>query len=234
MAVAHESHEMLEPLLHEQYESVDQQNETYIIGMWAFLITEIMFFGGLFISYILYRWKYQPEFYLTHKMLDILPGAMNTTILLFSSLAVALAVRAAMLQKRSAVLGWLSITQVCALGFLVIKWFMEWSPKFNHGIILGPQFHWPNPHYLEHHPELANVTSDRAQMFYSLYFAMTGLHAIHVIIGIVAIGVIMLLWYKRKAIVTRDYIPTELVGLYWHFVDLVWIFLFPLFYLIPK
>lgn len=219
--------------VHTQFENEEQQNESYIVGMWSFLVTEVMFFGALFFSYALYRWKYQADFYVLHEMLDRVMGAVNTSVLLFSSLAVALAVRGAQLKKKKTVLAWLTVTQLCAVTFLVIKYF-EWTKKFKAGIVLGPSFVWPNPTYLEEIPALAKVPEGHAQLFYSLYFGMTGLHAIHVIVGIIVIGVLMIMWWKNNRLVTEDYIPTEMVGLYWHFVDLVWIFLFPLFYLIPR
>jgi cytochrome c oxidase subunit 3 len=230
---AHQDTHHHEPGLHHQFENKAQQDECYAVGMWAFLVTEIMFFGALFMAYILYRWKYQPEFYALHKMLDIPLGATNTTILLFSSLAMALAVRSAQLKDRMQCFGWLGITQLCAVGFCVIKT-IEWSHKFKGGIVLGPNFSWPPPEYAAKIPELAQISEGRAQLFYSLYFAMTGLHAIHVVVGMLLIGSLMAMWWRRDPAVTEDFMPTEMVGLYWHFVDLVWIFLFPLFYLIPK
>lgn len=220
------------PLRH-QFEDLDQQNECYAVGMWTFLVTEIMFFGALFFAYTLYRWKYQPDFYLLHKMLDIPLGATNTTILLFSSLAMAMAVRAAQLKDRKQCFNWLGVTNLCALGFCVIKYF-EWTHKFHTGIILGPSFQWPSAEYVAKVPELANVPERTAQLFFSLYFAMTGLHAIHVLVGMILITTLMVLWWRKNPNVTEDFMPTEMIGLYWHFVDLVWIFLFPLFYLIPR
>ncbi len=215
-------------MVHHQYEDYEQQSESYIVGMWAFLVTEIMFFGALLFAYALYRWQYQPQFYLLHEDLNWLLGGVNTMVLLFSSLAVALAVRCAMLKNRKGVLGWLTITQLCACGFLVIKYF-EWHHKYEIGVWLGDGFKWPS-----HGSHAESVPANIAQLFYSLYYAMTGLHGFHVIIGILVIGALMYKWYKRDPMVTRDYIPTELVGLYWHFVDLVWIFLYPLFYLMPR
>ncbi|HRJ27548.1 MAG TPA: cytochrome c oxidase subunit 3 [Fimbriimonadaceae bacterium] len=216
-------------LVHHQYEDYEQQSESYIVGMWAFLVTEIMFFGALFLAYVLYRWQYQPEFYLIHKDLDWVMGGINTTVLLFSSLAVALAVRCAMLQDRKGVLGWLTVTQLCAAGFLVIKYF-EWSHKYHKGVWLGEGFKWGEgvTKYAQ------DVSANTAQLFYSLYYCMTGLHGFHVVIGIIVIGILMRMWFKNNPLVTKDYVPTELVGLYWHFVDLVWIFLYPLFYLMPR
>jgi cytochrome c oxidase subunit 3 len=123
----------------------------------------------------------------------------------------------------------MNLLATCALatGFLLIKFILEWPVKFEHHLVPGASFGI--------HPEQLNGASPRAaELFFSLYFLMTGLHAIHIIVGIIIIGALALMWQKNKKSVTEDYIPTELVGLYWHFVDLVWIFLFPLFYLIPQ
>lgn len=221
----HDGHQ----LVHHQYESAEQQNDSYIIGMWSFLVTEVMFFGALFLAYSLYRWKYQSAFYEVHKLLDIPLGAVNTTILLLSSFTMACAVHFAQKKDKKKVLLNLGIVLACAFGFLVIKYF-EWSHKIHVGLVPGANFTWT--------PETAKtaveVSPNIAQMFFSLYYAMTGLHGLHVIIGIIIIGVLALMWLKDNPMVTEDYIPTELVGLYWHFVDLVWIFLFPLFYLLPQ
>jgi cytochrome c oxidase subunit 3 len=219
--------------LHHQFENIDQQNESYIVGMWTFLVTEVMFFGALFLTFTLYRWMYQNDWYIAHKALDIAPGAANTTILLFSSFAVVMAVQGAQLHNRKQVLGWLTVTQVCAAAFLAIKWIFEWSVKFAHNLYPGPGFGLDPEHPGQVSHYLAGANPNHAQLFFGMYFGMTGLHAVHVIVGMIVIGALMYLWYKRAKSVTVDYVPTELVGLYWHFVDLVWIFLFPLFYLMP-
>jgi cytochrome c oxidase subunit 3 len=210
------------PGVHEQFETVEQQNETYMVGMWAFLVTEIMFFGVLFLAYALYRWKYQPFFYAAHTELDIVKGATNTVVLLVSSLTMALAVHYAQIKNSARQLQMLGLTLACAVVFLIIKAF-EYYAKYQDGKIPGPGFKWDNE----------GAPAPVAELFFSLYFAMTGLHAAHVIVGILIIGTLAVL-VKRNHHSVRDFIPTELVGLYWHFVDLVWIFLFPLFYLIPK
>jgi cytochrome c oxidase subunit 3 len=207
--------------LHHQYEDIEQQNETYIVGMWTFLVTEVMFFGALFFTYTLYRWKYQNDFLVAHEELNVPLGAFNTVVLLFSSYTVALAVRSAMLKKRMQVVGFLSVTVACAFTFLVVKYF-EYSEKFAHHHYPGPSFKPPG-----------GATAGGSELFFSLYFGMTGLHGIHVIIGILCISSLAWMWFRKRPCVTEDYIPTEMVGLYWHFVDLVWIFLFPLYYLIP-
>lgn len=206
----------------EQYEDLGQQQETYVLGMWSFLVTEIMFFGVLFVAYILYRWQYQPYFFAVHEELDYKMGALNTVNLLFSSFTMALAVHFAQLRKKKQQLLCLAITMGCAVIFMVIKYF-EYSKKIEHGLLPGPNFVWTGE----------GVPANIAQLFFSLYFCMTGLHGIHVLIGLLVIGGLAFMVATDHPNIT-DYVPTEMVGLYWHFVDLVWIFLYPLFYLMPR
>lgn len=209
--------------VYEQFEDLGQQQETYVLGMWAFLVTEVMFFGVMFVTYTIYRWKYQPYFYALHKDLDWRIGGINTAILLASSLSVALAVHYHQKKKKKQVLACLAFTNVCALAFLVIKGIFEYAYKWNKGLYPGPGFKWDHE----------GIPAHIAQLWYSLYFGTTGLHALHVIIGIILFSVLMwMIATDHKAI--TDYIPTELLGLYWHFVDLVWIFLYPLYYLMPR
>jgi cytochrome c oxidase subunit 3 len=207
--------------LHHQYEDIDQQNETYIVGMWVFLVTEVMFFGALFFTYTLYRSEYQNDFLVAHEQLNVFLGGFNTVVLLFSSYMMALGVRSAMLKERKWVVGYLTVTVLCAITFLVVKYF-EYLEKFKH-------FHYPGASF----KAPGGATAGGSELFFSLYFGMTGLHAVHIIIGILAISTVAIMWQRRRPIITEDYVPTEMVGLYWHFVDLVWIFLFPLYYLIP-
>ncbi len=207
----------------EQFEDLEQQNDTYIVGMWAFLVTEIMFFGALFLMYTVYRWKYQDEWFLVHKTLSIPMGATNTVILLLSSFTMVMAVHYA--QKMDKMKHIMMLLATCGFAslFLVIKFF-EYSGKFTKGLFPGATFQWKDP----------AVASGPAELFYSLYFAMTGLHGLHIVIGILIIGALAFMVWRDHKHVRADYIPTELIGLYWHFVDLVWIFLFPLFYLMPR
>jgi cytochrome c oxidase subunit 3 len=220
-----------------QYEDIDQQNESYIVGMWCFLVTEIMFFGALFLMYVIYRWNYQNDFYNAHKELSQpfgylgwpefpIWGALNTTMLLVSSFTMVLAVRAAQLRQKANVIRNLGLTMLLAAGFLFVKLYFEWRLKFGHMLYPGANF-TPDPEHLH------GASPRAAEIFYSLYFGMTGLHGIHVLVGIGILGALAYLWNKGAKSVTEDYVPTEMIGLYWHFVDLVWIFLFPLFYLIP-
>jgi cytochrome c oxidase subunit 3 len=220
-ATAAHGHDAHDDLVYHQFEDYEQQTESYIVGMWAFLVTEVMFFGALFLGYTLYRWRYQDDFYQAHLVLNVTMGAINTFVLLTSSFSMALAVHFAQLKRKKEQLRALGFTLACAFGFLVIKGF-EWAEKFRDHHVMGPTFHWGGKGNAEH-----------AQMFFSLYFGMTGLHAFHVIIGIAVIGALMFMTKKNMPSV-RDYVPTEMIGLYWHFVDIVWIFLFPLYYLMPQ
>jgi len=226
-SIAHHDADEFPVHVHHQFEDIEQQNESYIVGMWTFLVTEVMFFGALFLAYILYRWNYQPDFYRVHENLSPLWGGINTTLLPLSSFTMVMGVHFAQLRDRMKVVGSLGATIVLATGFLIIKFTQEWPIKFHEHLVPGPTFGTMPEH-------LHGASPRAAEIFFSLYFLMTGLHAIHIIIGILIIGVLAGLWHKGKTIVTEDYVPTELVGLYWHFVDLVWIFLFPLFYLIPQ
>lgn len=203
-----------------QYETIEQQQESYIVGMWTFLVTEIMFFGGMFLVYVLYRSMYSEVWAKMSMKLSYEWGGLNTVVLLVSSFFVALAVRCAQLKRTRAQLNYIGLTIVCACAFLVVK-YIEYSEKISHGLFPNWAFVAPD-----------GVEAGPARLFMSLYFAMTGLHGIHVLIGII-VFVVLILMVRAKAPSISDHIPTEMIGLYWHFVDLVWIFLYPLFYLIP-
>ena len=225
-AVTHDHDHHVEGL-HHQFEDIEQQNETYLVGMWSFLVSEVMFFGAMFLAYSLYRWKYQADFHAVHENLSVLWGGTNTTILLISSFTMVMGVHFAQLRKGKLVQRMLEVTILCAVAFLAIKFTQEWPAKAQEHLVPGMNFgtikealHGANPR--------------PAELFFSLYFAMTGFHALHIIVGILLLGYLRHMWAKEHPLVTKDYVPTELIGLYWHFVDLVWIFLFPLFYLIPR
>lgn len=218
-SIAHGHHD---DRVYHQFEDYEQQTDSYVVGMWCFVVQEIMFFGALFMAYTLYRWQYQTDFYEAHKTLNVMWGAANTTILLTSSFSMAMAVHFAQLKKVKLQQACLAFTMLCAFAFLFIKLYFEWREKFELHHVMGPEYHWTGAGSPGH-----------TQLFFSLYFGMTGLHGVHVLAGIIVIGILMFMTYKNYPSV-RDYIPTELVGLYWHFVDIVWIFLFPLFYLMPK
>jgi cytochrome c oxidase subunit 3 len=186
------------------------------LGIWLFIFTELLFFGGLFITYAVYRHGNSEAFHLAGKELDVTLGTINTVILLISSMTIAMATTAIQKKEKRATLILIGITLLLALAFLVNKYF-EWSAKIGHGI-------WPGSPLLE---ELGRGDT----LFFGLYYFMTGLHALHIIIGMVLIAVILVRVRKEK--ITHDnYQLLENGGLYWHLVDLIWIFLFPLFYLI--
>ncbi|HXH62360.1 MAG TPA: cytochrome c oxidase subunit 3 family protein [Fimbriimonadaceae bacterium] len=220
----HAAHNEGGDVVYAQYETIEQQQESYVVGMWSFLVTEIMFFGGLFMVYSLYRWKYVDVWSKMSTELDWRWGGLNTTILLISSFFVAMAVQKAQKRETKAQINYLWLTVLCALGFLCVK-YVEYQAKFHHG--LWPDALYTAPHIIPHGEE------GYSRIFMSLYFAMTGLHGAHVAIGIIVITTLIFMT-KAKAPSVSDFVPTEMVGLYWHFVDLVWIFLYPLFYLIPK
>lgn len=186
------------------------------IGMWLFLFTEVLLFGALFIVYAVYLRTYPADFRFASRELHVLIGGANTVILLTSSLTMALSIAALERTRKPLAIGLLLVTLLCALAFLVIKSF-EWREKFAHGIY--PK----SAHMLERVPG--------EQVFYGLYFTMTGLHAVHVIAGGAVIVLALVLLAKRRITPERPVFLVN-VGLYWHLVDLVWIFLFPLFYLI--
>ena len=186
------------------------------MGMWLFLFTEILLFGGLFILYAGYRFIYSDGFAAAATELDVLLGTINTIILLTSSLTVVLAIVALQKNNKKLSLFFLWITQACGLIFMINKYF-EWGAKFHHGI-------YPKG------PALQNMSEGEA-MYFGLYFVMTGLHGLHIIVGMAFIGYVMV-QIKKNVITSVNFQKLENSGLYWHLVDIIWIFLFPLFYLI--
>jgi len=207
--------------LHHQFDTLEQQKESATLGMWLFLVQEILFFGGLFMAYMLYRWRDPQAFAAGSHELDITLGAINTVILIGSSLTMAMAVHSAQTDRIKALVRYMVATGVLGLAFLVIKYF-EYSAKWHHHLIPGPGFSFPEA-----------AIGDRAQLFFSLYFAMTGMHALHMVVGIGLLA--WLIVPAAKGRFNSEYHnPIENFGLYWHFVDIVWIFLFPLLYLIGR
>jgi cytochrome c oxidase subunit 3 len=186
------------------------------MGMWLFLFTEVLLFGGMFLIYAVYRYQFPDQFRVAAMELNTGIGTLNTVILLTSSLTVALSIAAIQKKNKFFSILMLSITILFALMFMVNKYF-EWSAKFSHGIYPGSE-------------DLLN-RPDGQILFYGLYYVMTGLHGLHVIIGVVIL-LFMLVFIVRNKITFGNYIKLENSGLYWHLVDLIWIFLFPLFYLI--
>ena len=200
------------------FDTADQQFDSGRMGIWLFLVTEILFFGGLFCAFFIFRSWYLESFVEAHHHLDKVMGAINTMVLIFSSLTMALAVRSAQTNDKKKTVAFLLVTLLCAGAFLVVKYF-EYTHKIHDGLLPGKWFHASGFH--TPHPG----------MFFAVYFMMTGIHGLHVVIGM---GLI--LWILIRAnngeFSQRYYAPVEGVGLYWHLVDLVWIYLFPLLYLV--
>jgi len=214
------THREHHPALAHHFGSLAEQKEASTLGMWVFLVTEVLFFGGLFATYAIYRGWYPEAFAAASHELDIMLGAINTAVLITSSLTMALAVHAAQTGDRRRLMIMLVATMVLGCAFLGIKG-VEYHEKFVAHHVPGLDFQFEKE-YFRH-----------AQIFFSLYFVMTGLHALHMIIGL-GIMAWMLRW-SWNGTITRDYAsPVEISGLYWHFVDIVWIFLFPLLYLIGR
>ena len=223
--VAHgHAHAEHHPRLQHHFESLGQQLEASTLGMWMFLVTEIMFFGGLFTAYMIYRIWYPDAWAAASASLDIQLGLINTIVLIGSSVTMAMAVRGGQMGFQRATVYWLIATLILGATFLGIK-AIEYADKFKHHHVPGmPDFFF------------AGVPADTAlhtQIFFSLYFVMTGLHALHMIIGFGIMGTIT--WNAAKGAYSKEWnTPIEMAGLYWHFVDIVWIFLFPLLYLVDR
>jgi len=203
-----------------QFEDATQQYETATLGMWAFLITEIMFFGGLFAGFFVYILAHAQAFAEGSRHLDLTLGTINTVVLLGSSLTMALAVRSAQEGNRNGQMLFLVLTILLGLAFLGIKG-VEYAHKFEQHLVPGPQFRLEGPH------------AQSAQLFFSFYFAMTGVHALHMVIGVGLLAWLLVnAWRGRYT--PAYFTPVEVCGLYWHFVDVVWIFLFPTLYLVAR
>jgi cytochrome c oxidase subunit 3 len=206
--------------LRHQFDNVEQQKDASTLGMWVFLATEILFFGGMFLCYTVYRSSYPTAFGHASNHLDVIWGAVSTAVLICSSFTMACAVTSAATGARNALLGFLAITIVFGVAFLVVE-MSEWHTLYKEGLMPGFNFTYKG------------LDPNHVQLFFSLYFAMTGLHATHVTIGVVLLAVMALRSFAG-AFSAGYYTPIEITGLYWHFVDLVWIFLFPLYYLIAR
>jgi cytochrome c oxidase subunit 3 len=200
------------------YDTIERQDYAVRLGMWLFLGTEVLLFAGLFLGYTVYRHFYHEAFHEASRHLDLWAGTTNTVVLITSSLSVALAYWAIKLDKQKLCAGLLIFTIICAIVFLGIKG-IEYHHKFEEGALPGAWYHF------------SEVTAPGANLYYTIYFLTTGLHAIHVIVGMS-----ILIWILARVLKghfsSTYFVPVELGGLYWHLVDLVWIFLFPLLYLI--
>ena len=220
MADAHVLPADSSPELQHHFVDMEAQREASTLGMWIFLVTEVLFFGGMFTAYVIYRGQYTRAFEGASNLLDLKLGAFNTVVLILSSLTMALAVWAGQQGRKNLIITFLLLTMLLGGVFLGVK-AIEYTQKFQHHEVPGPHFIVP-----EGLPK-------QCEMFFSLYFCMTGLHALHMVIGI---G--LLLWLilrARRGEFTAKYnTPVDMVGLYWHFVDIVWIYLFPLLYLLGR
>jgi cytochrome c oxidase subunit 3 len=221
--------------LQHHFDDLDQQREASTFGMWVFLCTEILFFGGLFTTYVVYRQRFHGVFAQASHELNVWLGATNTAVLIISSLTMALAIWAAQINRRKLTVMFLLLTMALGLTFLGIKT-IEYSEKgvpfgikalenlTKHHLTPGPRFHYDCPPGEPCHPE-------QAEVFFSLYFAMTGLHALHMVVGVGLLSYLLVPSWRGR-FTAEWHNPLECIGLYWHFVDIVWIFLFPLLYLI--
>lgn len=239
VAVEHHSHPSYQK---HHFETEGQQREAASLGMWVFLLTEIMFFGGMFFAYLLYRNWYNAAFVEASRQLSIPLGTANTAILITSGFAMALAVWSAEVRKKNLLVLFLILTNIFGLAFLCVK-YVEYKEKWEHRHIPGirysieefvhPLLKSNGTTELEGAKALPVDTAKQTEMFFFLYFAMTGMHALHMIIGIGLLCMYTVLAARGKY--TNGYVaPIENFGLYWHFVDIVWIFLFPLLYLINR
>jgi len=205
-----------------QFETLEQQHDAGRLGMWVFLATEILFFGGMFMGYTVYRSLHPAAFAIGSHLLDWKFGGTNTAVLICSSLTMALAIRSAQTgKKKGTIIAWLILTMLLGATFLFLKFRYEWYHDYIEHTVPGFGFHY-RPEWGAHAPQV--------QMFMCFYFFMTGLHALHMIVGI---GILLVLTWMaaRGRFTSQYYAPLEISGLYWHFVDIVWIFLFPLLYL---
>jgi cytochrome c oxidase subunit III len=209
--------------LREQFQTEEQQKDASTLGMWVFLITEIMFFGGMFLAYTVYRHAYPYAFAVSSSSLNVYIGAFNTVVLLCSSFTMVLAVRASQLGSRKGIILFIILTLILGLIFLGVKGY-EWTEKFEEHHVPGTSFHFEG---------LPREMQGQSQLYFSLYFAMTGLHALHMVVGCGILSTLLVL--AKKGRFSAEYMtPVDISGLYWHFVDIIWIFLFPLLYLIDR
>src|SRR5580704_16296709 len=221
MSDAAHAHSAHPPGFAHQFETIEQQRAAGSLGMWAFLVTEILFFGGMFTAYIVYRSLHYPAFEIGSHLLEVKFGATNTAVLIFSSLTMAMSIHAAQTGKsKGTIITWLILTMILGATFLGLKLRFEWYHDYVEHIVPGAYFGF------EQRPEWG-AAGNQVQMFMCFYFFMTGLHAIHMVIGLGLLTVLVIMT-ARGRFSSEYYAPLEISGLYWHFVDIVWIFLFPL------
>ncbi len=222
-----------------QFANLEQQHEANTLGMWAFLSTEVLFFGGIFTGYFIYRSRYGVDFLEACKQLSVPLGTTNTVVLICSSLTMALALHLRRTGQKRALVGYMIATLILGTAFLGIKAY-EWTSDYYEQLAPGFNFRMavaaPGENVTEHgsgHEVKwpSDVDPHKAELFFVFYFCMTGLHGLHMIVGLVILAI--LLYYASRGRFTKQYFtPIEVFGLYWHFVDIVWVFLFPLLYLI--
>ncbi len=228
------THHHHHPALKHHFDTMEQQRDASSFGMWVFLITEIMFFGGLFAAYLIYRNIYYDAFVAASQSTGVTLGAINTAVLICSSLTMAMAVYSAQLGRRMALIFFLIATMGLGTVFLGIKG-VEYYQKYEEHHIPGPTFSYESfvhPDKAGEKPVGADVAA-KTPIYFSLYFAMTGMHALHMIIGLGIMAVLVVRAYKGQ-FPPEHYTMVENFGLYWHFVDIIWIYLFPLLYLISR
>ncbi len=217
--IQHDHAEVHDPHQQHHFATAEQQQDASKIGMWLFLVTEVLLFGGLFVGYIVMQGRFPEAWKSAHHHLQRELGALNTVVLLVSSFTMVMAVQAAKLNRRKQLIGNLWVTIICAFIFLIVKYF-EYSHKYHEGLLPFKAF------YSYTGPQVPGEFH-----FFSFYFMMTGLHGFHILGGIA-----VMLWILKRAyageFTSQYYTPVDLIGLYWHLVDLIWIYLFPLLYLI--
>jgi len=210
------------PFLQHHFEDLGQQHEASTLGMWFFLTTEILFFGGVLMAYWVYRITYPHAWSIAGTLQNTLFGGINTLVLIVSSFTMAMAVRCAQINAQKLLIVFLILTLIFGCTFLGIK-SKEYYDHWHEGLFPGDHFTW------NEHPDVA----PKVELFMCFYWGMTGLHALHMVIG--AGLLLWIIWRAaRRHFGPEYYGPVEVMGLYWHFVDIVWIFLFPFLYLIPK
>ena len=217
-----DDHHEHSPHLAHHFEDLDQQRESHALGMWLFLAQEFMFFGGMFAAYTVYRYLYPYGWMAGSQELDVTIGALNTAVLLFSSFTMAMAVRAAQMGNKTGVIVQILLTIFFGSVFLFVKYF-EYKAKFDHGLMPFPVMG------LEFTNQIRAIPG--AQLFFGFYFGMTGMHALHMVIGF-GLFVWVIIHTLQGKVTPEKHSVVENMGLYWHFVDIVWIFLFPLLYLL--
>jgi len=227
-AIAEHEHD---PFCAEHFETREQQDEACTLGMWLFLAQEVMFFGGLFAAYGVFRYKFPEAWIQASETLNVFWGGLNTIILLLSSFTMAMAVYHAQTSNTRKLVRYLMLTLVLGLVFVAVKLQFEWFPKFAEGAIPGNLWN-PEGYYAALGAFAGPGGEGAVQLFYYLYYVMTGMHALHMVVGFGLLVFWLIPMAIRGAYHSERNLPIVFFGLYWHFVDIVWIFLFPLFYLV--